>query len=220
MRGKLRFILGLVIVTAVTLAVREVVKKLVLPPTGKPLAVKTTDPATSPFHIATAAVGNKLDGDYVFTDQDGGKFDVKTWFDKPIVVSFVFTNCSVVCPAITSSLSRIVKENRGRLGKDFRILTVSFDTAKDTPDVMLKFGHNFTDDFANWKFLTGSEGTVRAFANRLGIVYKPDNAGGFLHTVGVTVVGPGGKVSAQVFGPQYSNEDILRPVENALGKDK
>jgi len=219
-RGKLRFIMGIVIITAVTLAVREVVKKLLLPPASQPSLVETVDPANSPFRIAAAAVGNNLEGRFVFTDQNGGKFDVKTWFDKPIVVSFMFTNCSVVCPAITSSLSRIVKENKGRLGKDFRILTISFDTAKDTPDVMLKFGHNFTDDFANWKFLTGSEGTVKAFANRLGIVYKPDDTGGFLHTVGVTVVGPDGIVSAQVFGPQYSNEDILRPVENALGKNK
>lgn len=220
MQGKLRFILGLVIVTAVTYGVREVVKKLVLRPTDQPSTVEAVDPANSPFRIANAALGNNLEGSFVFTDQNGGKFDVKTWFDKPIVVSFVFTNCPVVCPAITSSLSRVVKENKGRLGKDFRILTISFDTAKDTPDVMLKFGHNFTDDFANWKFLTGSEATVKAFANRLGIVYKPDNAGGFLHTVGVTVVEPEGIVSAQVFGPQYSNEDILRPVESALGKGK
>jgi protein SCO1/2 len=220
MQGKLRFILGLVIVTAVTYGVREVVKKLVLRPADQPFPVETVDPANSPFRIANAALGNNLEGNFVFTDQDGGKFDVKTWFDKPFVVSFVFTNCPVVCPAITSSLSRVVKENKGRLGKDFRILTISFDTAKDTPDVMLKFGHNFTDDFANWKFLTGSEATVKAFANRLGIVYKPDNTGGFLHTVGVTVVEPEGIVSAQVFGPQYSNEDILRPVASALGKDK
>ncbi len=220
MQGKLRFILAIVIVTAVTFAVREVVKKLVIPPSQKPLPVRAVDPATSPFYIANAAIGNKLGGDESFTDQNGAKFDVKTWFDKPMVVSFVFTNCPVVCPAITSSLSKIVKENKERLGKDFRILTISFDTDKDTPDVMLKFGHNFTDGFTNWKFVTGSREAVKAFADRLGIVYKPDNTGGFLHTVGVTVVGPGGKVSAQVFGPQYSSEDILRPVESALRKDK
>jgi protein SCO1/2 len=215
MRSKLQFILGVVVVTAVMFAAREVVKKLVI---QKPLPVRTADPATSPFYIATAAIGNKLAGDYAFTDQNGVKFDVKSWFDRPMVVSFVFTNCPVVCPAITSSLSRIVKENKERLGKDFRILTISFDTAKDTPDIMLKFGHNFTEDFTNWKFVTGSEATVKAFADKVGIVYKADGAGGFLHTVGVTVVGPGGKVSAQVFGPQYSNEDILRPVADALGK--
>jgi protein SCO1/2 len=220
MQGKLRFILGLVVVMAVTFAVREVVKKFVQPPTGQSSLLENVDQGNSPFRIATAAVGNNLEGRFFFTDQNGGKFDVKMWFDKPMVVSFIFTNCSVVCPAITSSLSRVVKENKGRLGKDFRILTISFDIAKDTPDIMLKFGHNFTDDFANWKFVTGSEETVKAFAHRLGIVYKPDGAGGFLHTVGVTVVEPGGIVSAQVFGPQYSNEDILRPVETALGKDK
>lgn len=220
MQGKLRFILAIVIISAVTLAVREVVKKLVPPPTGKPSLVINDDPVKSPFHIATAAVGNNLEGNFVFTDQNGARFDVRAWFDKPMVVSFVFTNCPVVCPAITSSLSKIVKENRDRLGRDFRILTISFDTAKDTPDVMLKFGQNFTDDFTNWKFITGSEGTVKSFADRLGIVYKPDDTGGFLHTVGVTVVEPGGIVSAQVFGPQYSGEDILRPVESALGEKK
>lgn len=220
MQGKFQFILTIVAVAALTLAVREVVKKFVIPQKQADLPVINADPAKSPFHIATAAVGNNLEGNFVFTDQDGARFDVKTWFDKPMVVSFIFTNCPVICPAITSSLSKVVKENRERFGKDFRVLTISFDIAKDTPDVMLKFGQNFTDDFANWKFVTGSEETVKAFANRLGIVYKPDDTGGFLHTVGVTVVEPGGIVSAQVFGPQYSGEDILRPVDSALGKKK
>lgn len=219
-QGKLQFILAIAVVAAVTFAVREVVKKFIIPQKEEPLSVINTDPAKSPFHIATAAVGNNLEGNFVFTDQNGASFDIKTWFDKPMVVSFVFTNCPVICPAITLSLSKIVKENKERFGKDFRVLTISFDIAKDTPDVMLKFGQNFTDDFANWKFVTGSEGTVKAFADRLGIVFKPDDTGGFLHTVGVTVVEPGGIVSAQVFGPQYSGEDILRPVDSALGKKK
>ncbi|MBF0292228.1 MAG: SCO family protein [Nitrospinae bacterium] len=218
MSGKLQFVLSVVLVTGLIFAVREVVKRFVIPQQQDVSSLINTDPSKSPFHIASAAVGNNLEGNFVFTDQDGARFDVKTWFDKPMVVSFVFTNCPVICPAITSSLSKVVKENKERFGKDFRILTISFDIAKDTPDVMKKFGHNFTEDFANWKFLTGSAETVKSFADRLGIVFKPDDAGGFLHTIGVTVVEPGGIVSAQVFGPQYSSEDILLPVDTALGK--
>lgn len=220
MGEKVRIALAIAVVVAVTFALREVVTRFVVPAQTKTQSAKPADPKTSPFHIASAAIGNKIDGEYTLIDQDGRKFEMKEWFDKPIVVSFIFTNCAIVCPAITSSLSRIVKDVPGALGKDFRVLSVSFDTAKDTPDVMRKFGKNFIDDFTDWKFVTGPEKDIKALADRMGIVFKADQTGGFLHTVGVTVVGPGGKVSAQVFGPQYSNEDILRPVEEAIKAGK
>ncbi|MBI4667316.1 MAG: SCO family protein [Nitrospinae bacterium] len=215
-----RYLMAFVVLTAVSLAVREGVRRFVPMPSGKGVTVPVMDEATSPFYIAEAALGHQMDKSYVFTDQDGAAFDIASWYDKPMIVSFIFSSCGEVCPTITASIAKIAKNNAERLGKDFRIVTIGFDEKRDTPANLHKFSGNFNPDYNNWKFLSGKPETVKAMADKLGITFKPDGKGSFLHTVGVTVVAPGGIVYAQVFGPSYSNEQVLDPIDETLGRKK
>jgi len=212
-----RFTGGVILLVILSLGVREVVRMVVpVPKLSGPMVVP--DKGTSPFYIADAAIGGSLDASHIFTDQDGKTFDLASWYDKPMVISFSFTSCTEVCPMINASLAKIVKDNKDKLGKDFRLVTVGFDTKNDTPAAMHKFGGNFTKDFTNWKFLSGSEATVSALARKLGATYKFESGKGWQHYIGVTVIAPGGKVSSQLFGPEYSNEQFFEKLDVAMGK--
>lgn len=214
----LRFIGSVILVAIIALGVRAAVKAVI----GKPPQVEIKQPfeipEDSPIKIADKAVGNRLERSYIFTDQDGNEFDLAAWYDKPMVVSFIFTNCPEICPAITTSLSRIVRDNKDRLGEDFRVVSISFDTKNDTVEALRDYGMGFTQDFDNWKFLTGSPETIKNLADRMGIVFRPSN-GAWEHTVGVTIVAPTGYVFAQVFGPTYSEKQILGPVYRSMDRE-
>jgi len=173
-----------------------------------------------PFERAEMAVGNTLEGPYPFFDQDGKPFELTAWLDKPLVISYIFTECPMVCPTITASLAEFVKTGFKRIGGDFRIVTVGFDPASDKPAAMLEFGRKFVDDFSGWSFVTGSPEVVRRLSGDIGISYEPDNEGSWKHTMGVTIVAPGGVVSSQLFGMTFNTDELVAGIEKAAARGK
>lgn len=187
----------------------------------------------TPTSVAYAAVGNKI-GKTELVDQNGKPFDLSAWFDKPMIISYIFTSCDMVCPAITGSLASFVEDNKELLGRDFRVVSVGFDNENDTPEAMREYGKSFVDNFDNWVFATGSADVVKALSEKLGIMYekteeamemhagmdhgdmKMDPAMMWKHTMAVTVVGLGGVVTAQIFGTDYTHEDLAKPISAAL----
>jgi len=171
-----------------------------------------------PFERAEMAVGGSLEGPYPFFDQNGKPFELTAWLDKPLVISYIFTECPMVCPTISASLADFVKAGFKEIGADFRIVTVGFDPASDKPAAMLAFGENFTSDFSNWSFVTGSPEVVRRLSNDIGIAYEPDDEGLWKHTMGITIVAPGGVVSSQLFGMTFNTDELLADIEKAAAR--
>ena len=56
-----------------------------------------------------AAVGRTLD-DFALTDGDGRRVRIADFRGKPLVVSFIYTGCSQVCPTTTRFLDKAVRE--------------------------------------------------------------------------------------------------------------
>lgn len=79
--------------------------------------------------------------------------------DKAVLLSFVYTSCSDVngCPLATFVLHSIGKALREdpSVSDDLRLITLSFDTERDTPEVMRNYGRDFKKDSAvEWIFAT------------------------------------------------------------------
>ncbi|MFT5133440.1 MAG: cytochrome c peroxidase, partial [Gammaproteobacteria bacterium] len=78
--------------------------------------------------------------------------------DKYVVLSFIYTQCDDVngCPLATYVSSQV--QNRLlddlELKDKVRFISLSFDPKNDTPEVMQKYGENFTKDDFDWQFLT------------------------------------------------------------------
>jgi len=78
--------------------------------------------------------------------------------DKTIVLSFIYTSCPDVngCPLATFVLSQVQE----RLAADestksnVRLMSVSFDPANDTPDIIADYGRHFQRGAVDWRFLT------------------------------------------------------------------
>lgn len=78
---------------------------------------------------------------------------------RVVVLSFIYTRCSdpKACMRATGALNevqRIAKE-RPELADKLLLITLSFDAAHDTPDVMQRYGEVFgRKEGAEWLFLT------------------------------------------------------------------
>ena len=155
-------------------------------------------------------VGKKI-GEYRLIDQDGREVNTSEFIGRPFVVSFIYTSCTYICGMITQSLSDAVKEKQGRFGKDFNILTVSFDPESDTPAGLREFGSGFTKDFTHWRFATGSKETIDKMTRDFGFFYKKEGSH-FEHMNMVSVVGAKGSIITHVYGTEFKPKEVLTPI--------
>ncbi|NOV31326.1 cytochrome c peroxidase [Methylomonas sp. ZR1] len=77
---------------------------------------------------------------------------------KLVLLSFIYAACSDVngCPLATQVLHKISRQlqKQPELADKLRLLTLSFNPAQDTPEMMRQYGEGFkTGDF-DWQFLT------------------------------------------------------------------
>jgi len=82
---------------------------------------------------------------------------------KVWVADFFYTTCPGPCPMLTSRLSEVHKGVRGF--DDVRLVSISTDPAKDTPQVLQQYAEKFGAD-ERWLFVTGEKAAIYDLANK------------------------------------------------------
>lgn len=109
---------------------------------------------------ALPGLGHAADGEVLL---DSGK-SVRLhdlYADRVVVLSFIYTSCGDVngCPLATHVLAR-VQERLARaadLAAKVRLVSLSFDPERDSPDVMRAYGARFQHADVDWRFVTSAD---------------------------------------------------------------
>lgn len=96
------------------------------------------------------------------TDSTGRTFNSQSLNGKVWVADFIYTNCPGPCPRMTSQMHRLEKRVSGE--PDVRLVSISVDPQRDTPQVLDEYAHRFGGPSAQWIFLNGSAATVHLLA--------------------------------------------------------
>ena len=158
-------------------------------------------------------------GNYAFTDSAGKRVALADFRGRPLVVSFVYTACSQVCPATTKFLGKAVREARAVVGREaFDVVSIGFDIPSDNPMTMRLFAKQNGIDDPRWSFLTPDAGVPRALARDLGFSYEAQD-GGYEHLTQVTILDGRGRIYAQLYGESFQLPMLVRPLRAlALGE--
>jgi protein SCO1/2 len=70
------------------------------------------------------------------------------------VADFIFTHCSGVCPVLSNRMSQVQRALREE-GLEARLVSISVDPARDTPEVLREYAERYAADPERWLFLTG-----------------------------------------------------------------
>lgn len=102
-------------------------------------------------------------------DQDGRalKFYDDLIKDKIVVVMFIYTSCTDICPLTTARMTQIEDKLGGAVGRDIFIVSLTVDPETDTPERLKAFSKAF-DTGPGWTFVTGKPADIRAINHRLG----------------------------------------------------
>lgn len=167
--------------------------------------------------------------DLNFRDETGRTVRLGDYFGKrPVIVSLVYYNCPKLCNLVLNGLVGGLKTLPFTVGKEFDVVTVSFDPRESAADavkkkelVMHDYGRpNDAGVAAGWHFLTGDKPAIDALANAVGFKYAFDTATNqYAHASGVMLTTPQGKLSHYFYGIEYAPRDLkLGLVEASAGK--
>ena len=79
--------------------------------------------------------------------------------EKTVVVSFIFTSCTAICPILTATLTQ-THQLLGPEAQHVRIVSISIDPDYDTPERLRDYARRF-DAQGDWNFLTGERTALR-----------------------------------------------------------
>jgi protein SCO1/2 len=144
---------------------------------------------------------------------------------RPVVLSLVYYRCPMLCGEVLNGLLKSSQAVQFVIGKDYDVLTVSFDP-QETPalakDKKAAFVKRYRRPGAEqgWHFLVGDQRPIEQLAASVGFRYRYDEPSNqFAHGAGIVVLTPDGKVSRYFYGIDYPPTSLrLALVESAAGK--
>ena len=167
------------------------------------------------LRIGQAAIGRQLE-DHVLWDTSVRSVALSDFRGRPLLINFVYTSCSSVCPTIVQTLHSAVGAAQDALGEDsFAVVTVGFDTRNDTPERMRAFARAQGVDRPGWQFLSGDAETVAALAEQVGFVVYPASQG-FDHMALTTVVDQEGRIYRQIYGGVFEAPAVVEPLKELV----
>ena len=166
--------------------------------------------------------------DLTFRDETGKSVRLGDYFGKkPVILNLVYYQCPMLCGEVLSGLESALRVLKFDVGKEFDVLTVSFDP-RETPDMATKKKGEFLKRYgrpgaaAGWHFLTGPQESIDALTKAAGFQYQYDpKTGQFAHATAIAILTPEGKIAQYYYGVEYAPKDLrlglIQASENRIG---
>ena len=130
--------------------------------------------AHEPAVSATEEVASRNDNvhipDALMLNQDGE--EVRLYSDliegKQVIINFVYSTCTSVCPTLQSVFHGIQSQLGDRLGTEVNLISISVDPDTDTPERLKTFASDYSAD-SGWSFLTGNIDDVNDVLRAFGV---------------------------------------------------
>ena len=173
-----------------------------------------------PGALAGVNIEQRLDQqvplDVSFRDEAGRAMPLASFFEsgKPVILALVYYRCPMLCTEILTGLESSLKAVSLDAGKDFNVVSISFDP-KDTPELaaakkqMYLKRYNRPNAANGWHFLTGDAANIKALTDAVGFHYKYDPATEqFAHASAIMILTPEGRISKYFYGVDYAPRDL------------
>jgi len=153
--------------------------------------------------------------DLTFRDEAGRSVPLSSFFQgKPVLLALVYYRCPMLCTQILNGVAGSLKAVSLEPGKDFEVVSVSFDP-KDTPEIAASKKQTYLRRFGRgnsangWHFLTGDPANIKALTDAVGFHYKYDaETDQFAHASGIMILTPQGRLSRYFYGVEYAPRDV------------
>jgi len=173
-------------------------------------------------------LNDQIPPELTFRDETGKAVQLRDYFGKkPLILNLVYYQCPMLCGEVLSGLESALRVLKFDIGKEFDVLTVSFDP-KETPEMasakkaefLKRYGRAGAAD--GWHFLTGPQTSIAALTKAAGFDYEYDaKTGQFAHATAIMVLTPGGRIAQYYYGVEFAPKDLrlglVQASQNKIG---
>lgn len=153
-----------------------------------------------------------------FFNESGELVPLGSLINKPTVLSFVYFDCPGLCNPLLDGVNEVVGKVDMQLGKDFDVLTISFnpgDSYLKAVEKKRNFSTNVTAENAmHWNYLVGNDTNVHAILDAVGYTIKKVGVD-YLHPSAIILLSPEGKITRYLYGTYFLPFDLKMAVAEA-----
>lgn len=141
---------------------------------ASPLLAEPNDPHAAHrqhMHAGSGASATTVripSADLVDSNGHPFRFDLAAFGDSVVVIDFVYTTCTTICPALTATMASAQRRLAGPLGEQVMLVSVSVDPTNDTPEELSAYAKRVQAG-GNWRWLTGKKGQVDRVLRAFGL---------------------------------------------------
>jgi protein SCO1/2 len=152
-------------------------------------------------------------------DEQGHLVSLRSVITKPTILTFVYYRCPGICSPLLTELSKMVEKMDLEPGKDYQIVTISFDH-REKPELAAEKQDNYLSMIARpitpaaWHFFTADSVVIQRLTNAAGFYFKPVG-NDWVHAGALIFISPEGKITRYMNGIQYLAFDIKMAVLEA-----
>jgi protein SCO1 len=193
--------------------------------TGYLAAIERTGQAALPEEAVPARVEVLAPGEAVpdvqLIDETGKARRLSEWRGKVLAVTFTYTRCPLpdFCPRMDRQFKEVqsLVLGDGALRDRVALLSISFDPAFDTPDILQAHARQVGADPRVWHFATGEQKDIDAFASRFGllVVREPSNPSDITHNLRTAVIESDGRVLTILNGTDWQSAELVAALRQA-----
>jgi protein SCO1/2 len=130
-------------------------------------------------------------------NQDARAVTLDLYRGHPVLVTMFYSSCQATCPLIIDTVRAVERGLDAQQRPDVRVLLISIDPERDTPQALAEQVRTRRIDTSRWTLAQTDAANVRKIAAALGIQYRQLPNGEFSHGTIITVLDPGGEITAQ-----------------------
>jgi protein SCO1 len=159
--------------------------------------------------------------DIQLTDETGRSRRLSDWRGQVLAVTFTYTRCPLpdFCPQMDRHFKAVQSSMLSDAGLRDRVslLSISFDPAFDTPEVLAAHAQRAGADPHVWHFATGKQQDIDAFASRFGlsIIREPSNPSDITHNLRTAVIDSRGRLRTILDGTRWEPAELLTALRQA-----
>lgn len=190
--------------------------------TGSNLLLYSED-TNSPKVGVDEKLGETIPLDLSFLDETGKPVNLRSLVNKPTLLTLVYYRCPGICSPLMNGVSEVIDKMDMEPGKDFNIVTISFNPREDYIMAQGK-KENYLNNMKkkipaeSWKFLTGDSLSIAKITDAVGFRYQKQGED-YMHGAVLTILSQDGKIARYLYGTDFLPMDVkLAVIEASEGK--
>lgn len=129
-------------------------------------------------------------------DNKGRVYDFEEFEGKHMLMTFIYTSCATACPEMSSNMKYVYDMIDPDLYEDDLVfLSVSFDTERDTVEVLDRYAGYFEADGESWRMLrVPDEDDLGDILDMYGVTVIPEGDTDYQHNTSFYLIEPDGRL--------------------------